>query len=206
MATNVGDILRCTHFHDYLGQECLNVFFYQVGVNGNPALLPFSFTDEYAADYETRVMAVMTDDVTLTRILWENLTNELDFSDVPQNRQGASTGDPAPSALALSVKLIRDSKITRNGSKRFVGLSEGLTNGNQVVLSQGITDNIEGFCGTNLFYADYDGQGNDIELRQVIIGRTLSAGNVYELDLSKVNQVDGAQVRNIIGTQNSRKP
>jgi hypothetical protein len=45
-----------------------------------------------------------------------------------------------------------------------------------------------------------------ISLENVIVGRTLNAQGVYEIDLARVNFVESITIKQYVTTQNSRKP
>lgn len=202
----VGDILRATHFYTYLGQECLNVFFYEVDTLTDPGANPFAWSEAYAEDFRTQVMAIQSTGVILNRINWENLTNGVEIAEFSTNKQGARSGDQLPSSVAFGFILRRSTGVTRNGYKRFVGVHDGAVNGNIVSMDATQRANAEEWLQTGFLGLDYDGGGNNVQLTPVIIGRTKNGQGVYEIDLSKKNYVADAQLRGTVSTQNSRKP
>lgn len=202
----VGDILRATHFQTYLGQECLNVFFWRVASLTLASDTPFNWSQEYVADYQQSVLDIQVSQLTFDRVFWENLTDGVEIVDFSVGLSGGETDQPMPSSVALPVILRRASKITRNGYKRFVGMGENQVDGNNNLIGTLQATLLEEFCGEPSVYVDYDGAGNSVTLEPVIVGRTKNAQGVYELDLSKVNDVLSAQMRATVSTQNTRKP
>lgn len=196
--TNVGDILRINGCQSMFGQQICNTFYYVVGLwTGNSSLsdVANAFTTEVIVPLKT----VQSSSLTWDTIQIDNITNGVEFYERAIDIQGDGQGSPAlPSYVALTAKLGRSSKITRNGSKRIAGLKEDDVSGNDVVLSQGEIDNIIGALEVSL--ADGDPPAN-YEMSPVIVGR--NSNGTY--DLGRVNNVSSVQLNQFISTQNSRK-
>jgi len=204
--TSTGDILRFTVSGEYLGQQVVNVFFYMVSSGSNGFLSPIDFVPDWAAEFELKVVAGLSDKLIYDRVVFDNLTNGLDFADTPINVSGSIALAHMPSSVAIPVTLKRSSKVTRNGSKRYAGVLEDKTDGNVLSLDGQHKSDIESFHGDTVVLLDYDGQGNQLNLQNVVIGRTKDVNGVYQLDLSKINPIYEAQVGANVSTQNSRKP
>lgn len=202
---SVGDILRFTVFQSYLGQVCLNVDFREID-----SLPPGSVTESvlalsYANLYETEVLPIQHQDVTLTRVLCENLTDGVSFGETFPNVVGTQTGDPMPSYVSLAMKLSRTTKVTRNGSKRIVGVQEQNVDGNIQNYPSTRTEPAEFFYGGITDFIDPQDGVTTFEMGAVIVGRTLNPQGVYELDLSKINRVKNSTMKALVSTQNTRK-
>lgn len=201
----IGDILRLTLNGTYLGQQVRNVFFYEVAVGSTGGLAIGGFVDEWETDFQTRVADYLNPLYTADNVLVENLTDGLQFENVSVDIEGGLAGTAMPSFVSMSVRQNRSSKLTRNGYKRYAGLSEETVTVNSVGFSQGVRDIIAAFHSGFLQYLDYDGNGNDYILENVIVGRTKNAQGVYEVDLNRVNPVFTALVQDLVTTQNTRK-
>lgn len=204
--SSTNDIIRIVALGTYLNQEISNVFFYKIGAGSTGALIPEAWLTDWATLFEFEVLASLATSLTYNRLVFDNLTDGLEFADVVIDINGGRLGDPLPSSVAMGVKLARTTKVTRNGSKRYPGITEETGNGNSIILTQPAIDLIEGFHTQVLNIPDYDGAGGNLNLLNVIVGRTKNLEGVYELDLTKVNTVSDAEVKAQLTTQNSRKP
>ncbi len=205
MAIN-NDVLQVTNFHLFLGQLCLNVYHYQIEDLTAPQILLSDIRDVLIADYVAQVLPSLSGGLVLFRVLTENLTNGTEFRDDPVNHSGLEGSDALPSSVAYAIKLNRSNKLTRSGAKRLVGVTEAAVSGNAVGLPLPNIASMEIFFGDAKIAINYDGLGNNVQITPVIVGRTLSVGGSYELDLAKINPVLTAQVQALLSTQNSRKP
>jgi hypothetical protein len=97
--------------------------------------------------------------------------------------------------------LIRTTRLTRHGSKRFVGVIEETTVGNNPAST--ITDELSALAVAMYAGILVSGTTIDVTLTPIIIGRTKVDG-VYVLDTTKVNLVSGAEFTRLT-SQNSRK-
>lgn len=192
MAVSVGDVLQITDTQVFLGESMLNVYFYEVMVA----------TD--VPDYST--VRIAFEDLIIegmipfqsafcehVRVTIKNLTNGLDIAEFPVEFDGAVSGEASQSFVSLSCRLVRSTALTRHGSKRIGGLSEGLLNGNG--LATGAIESIQPFVDKLALPIEVDSEVfGQFEARPVIVGRFLQGeSNAGELDLSKINPVASAQ-------------
>ena len=201
----IDDILRIVHRQSYLGESVFNVFFYQIFQQDNAVWAYQDLLVEYDAFYQATVLQALSNQFSVVSYELDNLTDEVGFDILGSASVGIRPGLPTPSFNAIAVQLNRTSKITRNGSKRFAGLVEEDTDGNNLTMAQAFQDTIETFCGVVMHFPTLGGQAENVFLNQVIIGRTKNALGIYELDLSKVNLVGNASVKPLVTSQGSRK-
>lgn len=146
MGASLGDLIQITDFQTYLGQVCLNVFYYRwftAPAIGNEYLE--ALWTEYRSDVMDQMIKLQVEQVVHNNLQVKNLSNGVDFYEDDPNRTGlidAPDSEILPSYVALGFKLIRDSLVTRNGSKRIVGVPEGNVSGNTYV---GLGVDIESF-------------------------------------------------------------
>jgi len=134
MAIATGDLLQITDFQTYLGEECLNVYYYRwfsAPTFDNSAYAPL------LADFNAVVIAPVIDIqhylLLHDRLEIRNLSNNLDFAALITNvagTRGTSDAQAMPSFNSAGFQLVRDSLIVRNGYKRYAGLSDDLMAGN----------------------------------------------------------------------------
>lgn len=205
MAALSGDILRFTSFQSLYGETILNVDFRQyfdVGGSGNTYQ---EIGDQYELAFRVPWVQYNPTGSEFVKVLVENMTNGIDFIEIPVGINGNRADPGLPTSNALSVKLNRTTKITRNGGKRLAGVTENAVQNNDVILQAGIITDIETFWGTTLSVTA--GMTNDFDLSPVIVGRTKNpVTGIYELDLAKINPIQNAVVSSKISTQNTRKP
>lgn len=200
MALALNDIIQITTRVDYLGQECLNVWHYRLTLL-EAGVSYTDLADDMAAFWTNTVAAFTHTAANLTQVDVLNLTNGLDIFSKGYNLNGLRPGAVMPSFTAWSFQFLRGSRLTRHGWKRFVGVSEDDTTGNdptgtiEAILNTSAAEMFQGVVRS--------GTAEDFTLTPIIIGRTLVAG-VYELDLTKINTVTSV-VFSALTTQNSRK-
>lgn len=205
MAVVDGDILRFTLRHVLDNQQLLCVDYRRyidVEGGGNTyAEIANDYSDAYVANI---VQNWMVDDLVYQGVFLENVTNGIEFFDETRSQPGTATQDPAPTFVGVGVRQVRTTKVTRNGSKRLPGLSDAASLGNDLNLLTGQITAIETHFGANVLVGDGT-IVNDAELQPVIVGRTLNpTTGVYELDLTRVNDVSSAVVTGVT-SQVSRK-
>lgn len=201
----VGDILRYTFKGTYLGQEIINVFFWRIKETDDNNVSLFATCDEISAQFRSQVLNLLSEKLNYTSIEVDNLTDGLEYAEYGMDISGTSLADAMPSYVCLGVKLNRLSKVTRNGSKRFCGVTENKATDNIHLYAPAEVSGVQSFCGAVRVLADYDGTTHFVQLEPVIVGRTKNASGVYELDLSRVNTVVSASVKTNLTTQNTRK-
>lgn len=133
MATVTGDIIRAVLCGTVFTEQFCNVWFFVVDtLTGSEMSLV-----TVAGSLEDAIIEPLLDAQTVNtvwnRIQVDNVTNGIDFVDVGINRPGTiSASEGLPSFASFQVKMGRGSKITRNGYKRFPGLAEVSTVGQQL--------------------------------------------------------------------------
>lgn len=136
----LGDIFKVENFQSYLGQVCLNVYYYRLEdtpAEGNPAQ---GLAGEFAESVIPYIKAVQSARVTHTALRVINLSGteyyETSVGAVGDQGAGGVDGD-MPSFVAWGFQLVRGSTVTRHGSKRIVGVVDGLVSGNSASLALG---------------------------------------------------------------------
>lgn len=201
----LGDILQVQHIFTGSGQQGRNVFFYEVtDFTGSP-VSPFAVLDELSTQWENDLSPVLSTAWTSNEIRVDNLTDGLEFASIPTGWGGTITGDSTPAFYSLGFTLARATKLTRNGAKRLSGAPESQVNGNVQQFTAPHVALLEDYVAVTRQFLDFDGLGNNCTWTQRIIGRTLNAQGVYELDLTKINAITSATLNTRVTTQNSRK-
>lgn len=201
----IGDILRVQHVFTVLGQECRNVFFYEISAESTGSLLATTIANAYAAEQVPFWQAFSATGAQHNRIIVDNLTDGLDFGEVDTDVAGLVSAQILAPVYAMNVTLPRTSKLTRNGSKRISGMTENQYNNGIWDTSGATIDPIVDYCTNSISIADYDGSGGLLGLDGVIVGRTLNLEGVYELDLSKINPYGIPILNSVATTQRTRK-
>jgi len=112
----------------YLEQQVLNVYFYRINdvtPLGDGYLTVFG--DSFVDIVLPAVIAVQHEDLVHTELFLENLTNGVDiltYTDGFPVPGDYATGEGMPPFVSWGVQLIRESRTTRNGYKRFAGVPE----------------------------------------------------------------------------------
>lgn len=196
MSISVGDVLRLTSCQNIFGELACNVFFYVVAAwTGN--LDYEDILDEFNTTVSGAQAAMQTSDVVYDNLLVENVTNGIDFASLSTGLPtGAKSPPTLPSYVAAGFRLDRATAVTRNGFKRIAGIRES------GVVENEFTDATD---PTAIAYAGVLDSPlildvND-ELTPVIVGRLPGGG----LDLTKLNNIQGVTIKDLITTQNSRK-
>ena len=207
MPLNIGDIYKITANQVYGGQLMQNVFMYEYlnpaeGV-GVPAQIQ-TILNAFKTEVGDVMRTVQVGAVNHTSYRFDNLTDGVTFGELLVNLAGFKENVPSPSFLAVNVKLVRLTGITRNGSKRIGGISEDATSGNTLLWSGPEVAAIQNAFGS----AIHNPVGAENIGAPVIVGRTEELNEdgdlVYVLDLTKVNPIVSAQVT-ALTTQRSRK-
>ena len=201
----VGDIIRVTHVYEVLGVQCRNVFFYEIDMSSTGLLDASEISNVFATEIAPEYAVFLDSDNEHKQVIVDNLTDGVDFHVRSTDIQGTVSGEGLASLIALNVTLPRVSKVTRNGSKRFSGFGENAIEEQDFVLPGTYTTAITNICLNYHSFVDYDGNGNDLNLAGVIVGRTKNASGVYELDLSKINRYGTPLINTKVTTQRTRK-
>lgn len=204
MAMQVGDILQFTDTQVFLGQQMLNVYHYRVDlVEANVTYA--DVINEFEGTVVQAVRGVQHSTCTHTGMIVRNLTNGLDIFEEAISQAGSiSVGGPAPSFESLGYRLLRATALTRHGSKRVGGLYDTLSEGNNIKADQMVAVNLVATRLAEDLVVDAGG-GFDFTLAPVIVGRfPVGDPNAGELDLSRINDVAGAQFVRLT-TQTTRR-
>ena len=194
----IGNRFELIDGQTFVGQECLNVYFYQqtAGVFGAAA-------QDLAAAWEINVLptvrAIQTDDVNHDATACRNLDNPADFTVLPHvpGLAGTVTGEALPPYAAWTFQQTRQTMASRHGWKRIVAVPEAWQ-------AQGIADT--GVLATLAAYAswlhsDILGPGGNV-YRPVIMRRLLDAqGHLIGYQEFPI----ATALYKHLGTQNTRK-
>lgn len=198
MAAALGDIIRITDRQTLLGQQVLNVYFYRVqsltGITGDYLDLFASTFQDVVLDDVKNIQHVELQHVGL---FLENITNGVDIAEYTDGfPQGGMIdgGDVMPPFVSFGFQLLRESRTTRNGYKRFGGVPE-----------DSVTDGV------------YTGAGGDITAVEEALGQDFQSGLVtfaapvilkHPIEVPLVdgvyNDISAGLFRGI-GSQNTRK-
>ena len=105
-----------------LGEQVLNVFFYQDLLLASTAQ---NVVESYIADVLPLVLPLQVDAVTHVKIDAVNLADAGNFYESIITTVGGSAGDGLPAHSALGFSLRLNSRLLRPGSKRICGVPEG---------------------------------------------------------------------------------
>lgn len=195
-----GDVFRITSCAELFGQQVCNVFYYLVAAWTGAVSLE-DVIDEFIDSIldPTRVVqssSVVYNNVSLVDAMTPSVAFEKPFTDA-----GLYTTTAAmPSYVAFGVKLVRDTPVTRNGSKRIAGVCEGQIVGNDVTsLPAGAQAAIEAAYAADLSVTG--SVGGSATLIPVIV--RFSPLDPYQV--VEANPITEAQFKTTVTTQNSRK-
>lgn len=129
----VGDVFRVTTAAQYLGENLLNVYYYRlldVPAAGNPLEGLASVMD---TEILPTVAVIQQQNHVVKLVRVENLNSTEIYErvvDIP-GQVSANAGNPLPSFYAVTFQLVRTTRDTRHGSKRFGGIPDNLVYGNE---------------------------------------------------------------------------
>lgn len=196
----IGDVIRITLCQTYSNQEICNIFAYVVdNLTGNVTLE--DIVDDFVAFILDQLNVIQAQGLTNDRLIIENLTNAVDFWEADLSGTGDSTEEGTSVFTAMAFRYNRTSKVTRNGFKRFGGISSEYSASPNAWFT-GDTDilTIETALESTLV-VDADGGGGQASLTPIILGRTAS-GNP---DINRFQRVSSVTFQPQKTTQNSRK-
>lgn len=136
-----GDIIRITDVQRQVGyqDEILNVYHYLVFSMTTPGDLQVYSEDlanRFFADVMTPIIAIQSNQVTHTELRFWNLSNQAEEAVYawPTPIPGDNVQEPLPAQNTYSFKLIRYSRLVRNGRKGIAGIPEAaVTNGKELI-------------------------------------------------------------------------
>lgn len=199
MAANQGDLIQLTTFSTYYGQQCLNVYYYRYQpVAPSAPDVYAAITTWFKANVLEQVRGIQNINVLYTGIEVRNLSNGVDFYNeaiVAGTLNGVVAGEGLPSYVSYGFRLNRENLNTRNGYKRYAGVSEGQGSGNGYTPPAGNISNLVGELAEDIVI------GLITIAEPVIVKRPISTpagAYVY-------SGISSADFRGI-GSQNTRKP
>ena len=201
MTIEIADLIQIDARVTHLGRETHNVFHYRVA-SRDEGITYADVANHFEDWWGNHPATIMSANAVLDLVEITNLTNGLDIYQQSFSTAGLLGGADMPTFTAWGFRLIRTTRLTRHGSKRFVGVIEETTLGNSPAAS--IEDELSAVAVGLEAGIMVSGTTTDITLTPIIIGRTLNEENQYVLDTTKVNLVSGAEFTRIT-TQNSRK-
>lgn len=196
----LGDLVQIIDNQSYLDQQVLNVYYYQcMAVGTDPDLSLEALATWFYADLIADVTAIQMDGLLHNTLDLRNLENGVDFytgtTVVPGQISSAGAQELA-SWMSAGFILRRSTLATRNGYKRFAGLSETDVAGNLWITSTARLDTIATALAIPVTTTNND------EFIPVIVKRPIPEPNTVD---PTTNPIVSASFRGL-GTQNTRKP
>lgn len=194
--TSIGDIVRITSCKTMFTEQVCNVFYFAVaawtGVVPIEDVLQLFLESEHTAFSNVLSGAVVWDKAT-----WDNLTDPLEKAEYvpPITLQGGGIGAALPSFVALGFVLDRSDLSTRNGAKRYAGLTEPEVTDQNVSIGGGDIGAMQSFLASS-FSID-----SDASIDPVIVGRD----SLGQPDLGRINPVIAARMSTLVTSQITRK-
>lgn len=188
------------------GQEVVNVFQYEVLHSYGGFIEMDSTVPLWFIGFDADVLSNLSVGLSIHTVRGKNLSAPIHIYEAGVTANGDRLGEPLPVHDTFSMKLIRTNGITRNGRKSYSGVTEETQSNGAVVLDQVDIDAMELWHSSEKVITQTTPPSVAITWRPVIVGRTKDVNGVYQLDLSKINTIQGAQLSTAVRTQNSRKP
>lgn len=144
-----GDIIRIIDEQEYLAQKTLNMYYYRADTVLNPDDAYSQLLSKFFSEVVSAIMPVQTTGIVHTNLHLDNITNNLDFDDLPlSGANGDVTGEAMPTFVAYKFVLHRPTKLTRQGYKRIGGVPESALSGNAIQVAfapalDGVADKIK---------------------------------------------------------------
>jgi hypothetical protein len=195
-----GDLLQIIDHQTYLGEDLMNVYYYRWF--SAPALDNVVYTDlldDFKEVVQDKVREVQVTALEHTTLEIKNLSNGVDFAVIPIDLTGvipASEDALLPSYITIGFRLLRDSLVTRNGSKRYSGIIETAVEGNEFVGYTTAIANMETALADNLHTGIIE------TCAPIIVKRPIEPPVGTSYIYSSVSSV----LFGGLGTQNTRKP
>ena len=196
MALITDGLAEITLLSSLEGQEIENIFYYWDITN-----TPISNMSGIVTQWDANIMASLATP-TSNAVSFVNLkirdvkgTNP-DFDLAPTQATGISGGDVLPAFNAVRIDLIGQTKLTGRGYKRFAGLPEASTTGNEITAAAKVNWNSLASTLNNAVTVGAD------TYFAIIFGKPTPTAPTR----SESNLILSALVRDIITSQVSRKP
>jgi len=196
----LGDLLQIIDHQTYLGEDLMNVYYYRWFTA--PALDNVVYTDlldDFKEVVLDKVKEVQVSALEHTTLEIKNLSNGVDFALLVVDETGvipAAEDALLPSYVSMGFRLLRDSLVTRNGSKRYAGVIETAVEGNEFVGYGAAIAAIETALSDNLHTGLIETAAPIIPKRPLV--PPMGTSYVYS---SVASALFGG-----LGTQNTRKP
>lgn len=184
MSFTTGNIIELKFAQELFDQEVLNILHYRVDQGGDPDLF-----EQHLNEYAEALIAVFQPAQALVLSYvsqtWLDLTDGIGYQQSLFTENGTySAGDNSPSFVAVGLRKAVDSRITRPGSLRIAGITDGMQSGNNLDVNYlPMLDDIGDFL-RDRWESDDVAAEDQMWLKMVVVGRTEG-----EIDLSKINTV-----------------
>lgn len=199
MAVEHLDVVRIRDEQVLDGERILNIFYYVIAVFTAGVTL-LDLLAEFRDVVTAAQLPLQHVDLNHTLLHVDNLSNGLDEEELVLDSDGTdSAGEALNTFTAAGFSMICETKLTRNGSKRIAGISEGRVQGNTYIAG----------VGEDTAYADalaevlqLTGTPSGIaDAYPVVVGRD----EFGQLVLANWNTVVAGAVKTNITSQTSRK-
>lgn len=197
----INDIVQVTMTGISLNETTRNVFHYRV-TDANGSTTAQNLLEAFQNAVVAPLMNILSVDTEVRLLEIDNLTDGLSFGELPLfSVEGNVAGSVMPSYVVVGYKLLRSSKITRNGFKRFSGVVEADVTGNLMTST---------FVNSAANQAVIDALGSEI-----VTGQAGVAASMFPVILGRrpgqtppfvTQDVAGVELQRNITSQNSRKP
>lgn len=197
MAASQGDIIQITDVQVQKGQQVLNVYNYEVVTLTG---LADNYLEVIADWYEevglAAVRGIQSSSLVHIGLRVINYTTGIDFLERPlANLAGVRPAPVLPPNVCWTFRLLRETRATRHGWKRYAGVAEqDQNNGDNEGLGAAQLDPV-----LNFLAADFQPAPSVVPLLAPVIVRKNALGEVVAK-----NNIGAAEYRHI-GTQNTRK-
>lgn len=193
-----GDYLRLRITQTHLGQTLYNVLHFIVTSVQPPFTVSTGLT-AYCNDYLALARAMQSTALNYTEFRWDNLTDELGFLVIPANTPGLIEGQDMPSYVAGNFTKKVGTKLTRPGSLRLGGVTEGQVSQNTWSPDSTDVADFEDFLADTWVYEPSPNYGFTLNL--IVLRMIQKDPSIIYVD----NPVTSVVHSPIISTQVSRK-
>lgn len=206
MSINLGDFLKVRLKMTVDGVACYNMFHFRVqgGINASYAT-EMGVAIGFNATVVTPLMPMLSAGTIVREIRVTNLSDVGEpFAILPVSRTGTLVGATMPSFTCFSIRQNVSTNVTRNGYKRFSGITEEVVAGGVFIGSYPTAGtNLAGLLGTDaLTLHDAEEPSEDIvTVANVILKSTVSTPPAS----GEWQYVTSAQFMNRVTSQTSRK-
>lgn len=205
MALVEGDIVMITMNGTLFGERCSNVWFYECTDNtGNANLLQVA--QEFRALVWQAWIDLTSEDYKRVNVKIDNLTNGLDFADLPVAGDGLVLSPACSSAVAGGFTLSVSTRLTRPGSKRMAGIPE-VTVADNLWTPEQADMNILTSAMLNELDLDNLNPAVACMMNPIVVGRfPITHEDAGKIDISRFQSITGIHVSATVTTQTSRRP